>query len=171
MSQASNTQTATKVAATIDEQAQFAPLEYGADYKTYTKMNKTPYLARTHGNRFVDVYVNDIALEAYKDTDEEKAFPVGSILVKPSWETKGGEATDKPGPTFVMVKKEPGFDPDNEDWWYAIHWENVPDNWRARVGGSQVYWRSPSKKAAYCGGCHENFDRGVGLVPEEQRTY
>lgn len=147
-----------------DLNAQYAPLDVGADYAQWTKLSTKPFLSKTHGGRFVEVYANDIAVEAFKNDDA--VFPVGSTVVKTSWETADGVATQTAGPVFVMEKKSAGFDPDNEDWWFAIHWESVPAAWQPKVGGaSQIYWRSPSPKAKYCGDCHQNFGRGLGGVP------
>jgi len=144
----------------------FGPLEYGADWKTYTKVNKQPFFSKPHGKRMVEIYVNKIGLEAYTS---EKPSPVGTIIVKPSWDIgKDGKPSTKAGPTFVMVKKEKGFDKDNNDWWYAIHWENPPAPFNKNGG---LYWRSPSKRVDYCGGCHENYDNEVGLPPRAQRTW
>jgi len=33
-----------------------------------------------------------------------------------------------------------------------------------------MYWRSPSTKVNYCSGCHDNYDRQLGQVPEEFRV-
>jgi len=154
---------------TADPDARYAALEAGAEYASWQKMNTEPFFSKTHGKRMVDVYVNDIALEAFKD--DEKPFPVGSVVVKTSWETKDKVATDVAGPIFVMEKKQQGYDPGNEDWWYALHWEQVPPEWRQRMGGTQTYWRSPSQKVGYCGGCHENFDRFIGGVPAEFQSW
>jgi hypothetical protein len=142
----------------------YQPLEVGADYATYKKLNKTPFVSPTHGNRRVDVYVNEIGAEAYKNDAAE--MPVGSVIVKTSWETKNGEATDVAGPIFVMQKRAQG-----DDWWYALHWETVPPNWQKKMGASQIYWRDPSPKTAYCRDCHENFDRGLGGIPSADRAW
>lgn len=147
----------------------YAPLDVGADYKSYTKVNKETFVSPTHGKRFVDIYVNDVGLAAYTSDAE---FPVGSIVVKTSWETADGKPTDVAGPIFVMEKKAAGFSPDHGDWWYGLHWENVPASWQPKMGGAtQVYWRSPSAKVNYCWECHDNFDRAMGLPPAEQRTW
>jgi hypothetical protein len=153
-----------------DPAASYAPLDVGADHASWTKLSTQPFLSKTHGGRFVEVYANDVALEAFKTDDA--AFPVGSIVVKTSWETKDGKQTQTAGPIFVMEKRPAGFDPDNEDWWFGLHWESVPPEWQKRMGGeTQVYWRSPSAKAKYCGDCHQNYDRGIGGVPGEFQSW
>jgi hypothetical protein len=155
--------------ASAGPQDEYAPLDIGADYATYTRVNKAPYESPTHGKRFVEVYVNQVGLAAYQSAAE---FPTGTIVVKTSWETVDGKPTDVPGPIFVMEKRAKGFAPEHQDWWYGLHWEKVPASWVARMGGKdQVYWRSPSKKVDYCWGCHENYDRNMGLPPAAQRNW
>lgn len=145
----------------------FGPLEVGADWKSYTKVNTEAVPSEDHGGRFVDTYVNDVGLEAYKNP--ETPMPVGSIVVKTSWEVAEGKPTDTPGPTFVMEKKDAGYDDENENWYYAIHWENPPPKMRDKFG--QIYWRSPSPKVEYCFDCHNGFDRQLGMVPEGKRAW
>ena len=152
-----------------DEGAVFGPLEVGADWKSYTKVNATPAQSEDHGGRFVNTYVNDIGLDAYTDPDEEAPIPVGAIIVKTSWEGEGGETGPNAGPIFVMEKREAGFDADREDWYYALHWEKIPAKWQAKIE-HPLYWRTPSKKVDYCWKCHEGYDRQLGMVPEENRT-
>jgi hypothetical protein len=89
-----------------DDGAKFGPLEIGADWKTYVKMNTSPVTSETHGGRLVDTYVN--------------------------------------------------------------HWAEPPAAWAKKLGGP-IYWRTPSKRAAYCWECHENYDRALGGVPAPQR--
>lgn len=147
----------------------FAALEVGADWSSYTKVNKTSFESPTHGHRFVDIYVNPIGLAAYQSDAE---LPVGTVVVKTSWEVEGGKPTAVAGPIFVMEKRAAGFSPDHDDWWYGLHWAEVPAAWVGKMGGAeQVYWRSPSTKADYCWGCHESYDRNLGMPPAEQRAW
>jgi hypothetical protein len=156
-------------AAAGDPAATYAPLDVGADYRSFARVNKSSFVSPTHGGRFVDIYVNPVGLAAYQGEGE---LPVGSIVVKTSWETRDGKATEVAGPIFVMQKREKGFAPEHDDWWYGLHWESVPEEWVARMGGAtQVYWRSPSKKADYCWSCHESYDRNLGMPPAEQRAW
>jgi hypothetical protein len=146
----------------VDPAARFGPLEVGADWATYTKVNREPVVSRTHGGRLVDTWVNATGLAAYQS--DEAAIPPGTVIVKTSRETSGAE-----GPIFVMAKGAPGTSP-HDDWTFAIHWADPPPAWRAKVGGP-VYWRSPSAKADYCWECHEGYDRHLGGVPAAQRAY
>jgi len=154
-------------AAPADPNAAFGPLEVGADWSNYTKVNTDPVESGDHGGRFVDTWVNDIGLEAYKN--EEAEIPEGSILVKTSWEAQDGAPSTVPGPIFVMKKMAPGFDEDNGDWYYAIHWENPTEKFREKFG--QMYWRTPSSKVKYCFDCHNDYSRQLGQVPEDHRAY
>jgi hypothetical protein len=156
-------------ASDADGAATYAPLDVGADYRSYHKVTKFSHPSRTHGGRLVDIWVNDIGYAAYIDEDAE--IPAGTIIVKTSWEVKGGKRTGEAGPIFVMEKRATGYDPDHDDWYYAMHWEDVPQRWRDKVGGAQVYWRSPSPKVVYCWKCHENYLRDLGMPAREARAW
>jgi hypothetical protein len=80
------------------------------------------------------------------------------------------EKNGKAGPIFVMEKREAGFNPDQGDWWYAIHWAEPAESW-TKKGGGPIYWRTPSPKAQYCFDCHDSFDRQLGGIPAESRAY
>lgn len=146
-----------------EEASTFGPLEVGADWQSYTKLNKASFMSETHGGRMVDTYVNSIGLDAFKSGAE---MPVGSILVKTSRDRTDGSE----GPIFVMEKRAAGLNAEHGDWWFAIHWANPPDKWKQRLGGP-IYWRTPSKKADYCSDCHDVYDRHIGGVPDEHKAY
>lgn len=151
-----------------DASAAYGPLEVGADYASYTKVSTEPFASPTHGNRFVEVYVNDIGLDAYQHGGE---IPVGAVIVKTSFERgEDDQPSDVAGPIFVMEKRAAGFSAAHDDWYYAMHWADPPAKWQQRLGGP-VYWRSPSTKVDYCWRCHESYDRKLGMVPEAYRTW
>lgn len=137
-----------------------------ADWKSFTNVSPGPWISKTHGSRFVEIYVNEVGLAAYKS--EGEAMPVGSIVVKPSWENTDG-APGADGPLFVMQKMPAGFAPESEDWLYAFQWENPPAKWAAKIG-TNVDWRTPSEKAEYCADCHDGIERGLGMPPTERRS-
>jgi hypothetical protein len=149
-----------------DESA-YGPLDVGADWATYAKMNRAPVPSKTHGGRFVDTYVNEVGAASYWDEDAE--IPVGTVIVKTSWEGKDGQPTATPGPIFVMKKMAPGYAPDHEDWYYAIHWAEPTPAQLAYLKGP-IYWRGKSPKVAYCWKCHDNYVRALGGVPAEFRA-
>jgi hypothetical protein len=152
--------------AVTDGEAVFGPLEVGADWQTYKQMNSSPVLSKTHGGRFVDTWVNEVGAAAYQG---EADIPVGSVVVKTSWENDGGKPSTVPGPIFVMRKMEPGYAPDHGDWYYAIHWAEPVGEQQAKLGGP-IYWRGKSKKVDYCWTCHDNYDRELGGVPPDHQV-
>jgi hypothetical protein len=139
----------------------FAPLEVGSDWGTYTRVNRTPFRSQTHGNRMVDVHVNSIGAASYAEPTAK--IPVGTVVVKTSVDDQG-----RPGPLFVMEKRAAGYNPEHDDWHFAIHWAEPTGPWKKRFGGP-IYWRTPSTKADYCADCHDGLERGLGGVPAESR--
>lgn len=137
------------------------------DWKSFNNVSPGPWISKTHGQRFVEIYANDIALESYKTPGAP--LPVGSILVKPSWENTDG-VPGAEGPLFIMEKREAGFAPDSDDWFYAFQWPNPPEKWAAKIG-TNVDWRSPSEKIEYCSDCHDVIDRGLGMPPKERKDF
>jgi hypothetical protein len=154
--------------APADDPDAFGMLEIGADWPKYTRVNRAAFASPTHGNRFVDIWVNQVGLQAYVS---DGGFPVGAVIVKTSVEAVDGKPTEIPGPLFVMQKREAGYAPEHDDWWYALYWEKVPPSWVGKMGARQIYWRSPSAKVDYCWACHESYDRNVGLPPVDQRAF
>lgn len=136
----------------------FGPLEIGADYAAYQKLTERPFQSADHGGRWVDVYVNAVGAPAYLSG---AAMPVGSIVVKTSWQDADGAPGDVPGPVFVMEKRAPGYAPSHGDWYYAIRWADPPADARAKFGGP-FYWRGKSPRVAYCWECHDSYDRSLG---------
>ena len=137
-----------------------------ADWQSYVNVSPGPWISKTHGKRFVAIYVNEVALEAYKTPGA--TLPVGSIIVKPSWKNEDGKPGAE-GPLFIMEKMAAGFAPERDDWIYAFQWADPPEKWQAELG-SNVDLRSPSEKVEYCGDCHDGIDRGLGMPPVERRA-
>ena len=149
------------------DESKFGPLELGADYKDYRKVSTEPFASKTHGGRFVEVYVNDVGYAAYT---KDEALPEGTVIVKTSWENVEGKASSTPGPIFVMKKEAAGYSPDHEDWYYAIHWEKPTDAQLKFLKGP-IYWRGKSPKVEYCWKCHDNYDKSLGGVPADKRAW
>ncbi len=140
----------------------FGPLEVGADYLSYRRVTPEPFLSAVHGDRWVDVYVNEVGADAYLDNGE---MPVGSIVVKTSWQDEAGAPSTVPGPLYIMERRPAGYAPEHGDWYFAIHWANPTPDQAGTLGGP-LYWRGRSARVAYCYDCHDNYDRGLGgLVP------
>jgi hypothetical protein len=149
-----------------DPEAVYRPLDVGADYASYRKLTDRPFLSTVHGDRWVDVYVNEVGADAYLTDGAE--IPVGTIVVKTSFEAEAGAPSDIAGPIFVMEKRAPGYAPEHGDWFYAIHWADPTPAMRKTLGGP-IYWRGASPRAAYCVDCHDGYDRGLGgLTPSSQ---
>ncbi|HEX7835816.1 MAG TPA: cytochrome P460 family protein [Kofleriaceae bacterium] len=143
----------------------YAPLDVGADYPGYRKLTDRPFQSLDHGNRWVDVYVNAIGADAYLSG---APIPVGTIVVKTSWQDDGGQPSGVAGPVFVMQKRAAGYAPEHDDWYFAIHWANPPPEDQRKLGGP-IYWRGKSPRAAYCWECHDLYDRHLGgLVSSTQ---
>ncbi len=135
------------------------------DYASWHLMSTEKWISKTHGGRFVEVYVNDTGFEAYKNEDAQ--LPVGTIIVKPSFANEGGKA-GAAGPIFVMEKKPAGFNPDGEDWAYEFVWSSPTGKWANK---GPIDWSSPSHDVNYCSDCHENYDRELGYVPKDKRAW
>lgn len=146
------------VAATPAPDERFGPLEVGADYASYSKLTEQPFQSADHGGRWVDVYVNRVGAAAYLSG---APVPVGTIVVKTSWQDDGGAPSGVPGPVFVMEKRAAGYAPAHGDWYYAIRWADPPAAERAKLGGP-FYWRGASPRVAYCWECHDSYDRQLG---------
>jgi len=139
------------------------PLGVGAGYENWTALTTDKWRSETHGGRMVLTYVNDVGVEAYKNEDTE--IPVGTVIVKPSWERDGAT-----GPVFVMEKRAAGYAPDNDNWYYALYWPEIAAKWQKKFD-KPVYWESPSSKVNYCVNCHENYERELGGIPDEVKSF
>lgn len=150
-------------ALTPAEEGRYAPLDIGADYLTYRRVTDEPFLSRVHGNRWVHVYVSEEGADEYLDGNSD--IPVGTTVVKASWENDNGKPSAVEGPIYVMRKQPPGWWPEHEDWYYAIHWAKPTPEQAEKLGGP-IYWRGHSPKAAYCYECHDDYYRSLGgLTP------
>ena len=145
----------------IPDYEKFGPLQIGADWTTYTKVNKSPVSCPDHGDRLCDFYVNKAGLAAYKSPKAK--IPAGTIIVLRSWDKKPDGSRGDPGPLFVMEKRGPQDNIDRGNWYWAIHWAKPAGKWAKRL--PPIYWQSPSKKVAYCWHCHGAYDRGLVGTP------
>jgi len=151
--------------AAASDEDRYAPLDVGADYRRYRKLTDRPFQSLDHGSRWVDVYVNAIGADAYLSG---APIPVGTIVVKTSWQNDGGRPSNVAGPVFVMEKRAAGYAPEHDDWYFALHWAKPPPP-EARKFGGPIYWRGKSPRAAYCWECHDAYDRRLGgLVSSTQ---
>ena len=86
------------------------------DWQSWEKLTHKPIFSKGHSSNWVDIYVNELAEETYRDVGD--LYPVCAKIVKAAYE-------DEAGTEFwsltVMVKMPPGYDPEHGDWWYAIY--------------------------------------------------
>ncbi|MEH6404900.1 MAG: cytochrome P460 family protein, partial [Sneathiella sp.] len=134
-----------------------------ANYTDWQNVAVSPYIAGTHGNRYVNNYVNEIGLEEYKKYEEIGTMPVGSVVAKDSFSV-GGNGYVSAGPMFLMEKMANGFAPASGNWRYSMV---MPDG--------TVFGRTKGKNSAgvaFCEECHaavadeQDF---LMLLPEESR--
>jgi hypothetical protein len=112
-------------------------------FKDWNKVNAEPVLSATHGNRYVFTYVNKKAEPSA--LNGKFPFPVGSVLVKESFEAEAGKPGAR-GPTFVMEKRRKGYDAAHGDWHWAI----------VEPGGAVVMTGSGKEGSptSFCAACH-----------------
>lgn len=114
-------------------------------YQNWSRFNTAPYRSATHGERFVNNYVNGMG-RAYGAFEEAGDLPVGSIVAKDSFAvTAAGDVFS--GPLFVMEKMPQGFNAKSRDWKYSMI---MPDgSLFGETGGAD------SRNVEFCISCHE----------------
>lgn len=85
-----------------------------SDYAAWTKVNPQPIKGH---EVFVNIYVDALAKETYISASGE-TFPVCAKIVKTHLENA---YTENITAVTVMVKMPPGYDPDNNDWWWGMY--------------------------------------------------
>ena len=93
--------------------------------------------ANPHKDKFITVYVNRFGTKAMMN-DKKPVFPQGSVIVKEKLTNKDSAS---PELLTVMIKREPGFNPENGDWEYMA----------VDGAGKQVLSRGKLEK---CQACH-----------------
>ncbi len=91
----------------------------GKDWNKWKSFVTGPYVAETHGGRYVVNMANGIGAQAYGQFDKLKRMPVGGTVVKPSF-TIGMDGKGEPGPLFIMEKMKKGWNKETGDWRYAM---------------------------------------------------
>ena len=89
-----------------------------AGWEGWAKVNSARFQSKTHGNAWVDVYVEPAFLEGYKSG---AAAPVGTRVVKAQYKAQDGTTVDK---LTTMSKRDPGYDAENGDWYYGVFQAN-----------------------------------------------
>ena len=132
-------------------------------YQSWSRLNRFPYRSPNHGQRFVNHYANDTA-RAYGRFEGMKSLPVGSIVVKDSFEvTEGGRLST--GPLFLMEKMGPGFKSAAGNWRFMmLH----PDGHVVGMTGGKG-----AENVRFCADCHRNAgpeQEYLYFMPEEFRV-
>ena len=90
-----------------------------AEYSGWTNVAARPYQSDTHGNRYVNNFVNKNGAFRYSRFEDGGAMPAGTVIAKDSFTARpdGGLAV---GPLFVMEKQPGGFNSDSGNWRYTM---------------------------------------------------
>jgi hypothetical protein len=116
-----------------------------ASYQGWRRMNTAPYLSATHGNHYLNNYVNEIGAAAYGRFETAGKLPVGTVIAKDSFSmTRGGEILL--GGLFVMEKMPGGFNDVTDDWKYTLI--QADGTLFGETNGTG------SKRVEYCIACH-----------------
>ena len=98
-----------------------------SDYADWSVVNSetitgdtTGALGRVHQgpSGFREVYINTTG-KAVSDGQSDFPYPVGTVVVKESYNRKDGVKNDLKDLT-IMVKRKPGYDTENGDWEYLL---------------------------------------------------
>ncbi len=89
------------------------------DWASWTKVNPTILLSEGHENSWVDIYVDDLAKSTYLEASAP--YLECARIVKAR---HPGETLKAVTRLFVMIKMPPGYDPENNDWWYGQYIES-----------------------------------------------
>ena len=137
-------------------------LEIARRFREWPRVNTAPYLSATHGNHYLNNFVNPAAA-AYGCPGRTGILPVGAVIAKESFSVteSGGILL---GPLFLMEKMPAGFNDASGDWRYTVV---LPDG--------RVLGRTRGEHAAsveYCIACHLAVQEQDHLyfVPREVRV-
>lgn len=88
-------------------------------YQDWRRANTAPYLSATHGNRYLNNYVNEIGAVSYFRFEKVGKMPVGTIIAKDSFSMRTtGEILL--GGLFLLEKMPAGFSDLADDWKYTF---------------------------------------------------
>ncbi|CCQ73165.1 cytochrome P460 family protein [Magnetospira sp. QH-2] len=122
------------------------------NYTGWDNVATAPYQAATHGDRYVNNWVNKTGAAAYRQYENIGKAPAGTVIAKDSF-TVSPHGKVGVGPLFVMEKMASGFNKATDDWRYTMI---LPDG--------SVFGKTKAKNdpgMAFCHECH-------GAVAEDQ---
>ncbi len=83
-------------------------------WREWAQVTQKPIISEGHSNNWVGIFVDELAKDTYLSASAP--FPECAKIVKPIYFDAEGKSIRK---LTIMVKMQPGYDPDNGDWWYA----------------------------------------------------
>jgi hypothetical protein len=84
------------------------------DWESWTKINSDAQPSEGHGNKWVDIYVNDLSESTYRSAGSP--YALCSVVLKASYFSADRGLL---GGLAAMVKMPAGYDSQNGDWWYG----------------------------------------------------
>jgi len=116
-------------------------------YSKWTRLNRVPYLSATHGNRYVNNYADQVAVDAgYGGMKRGDRLPPGAVLAKDSFTvTNKGEIYG--AALFLMEKLAPGTNAKTANWRYVMI---LPDG---SFAGDTL--GADAADVTYCHTCHQ----------------
>lgn len=133
-----------------------APLR-ALDYASLTPVHMEPVKSIPHGNRWIRVWANTLAEEAYRNGSP---LPEGSLVVMNSMEDRWGRPGYDQGPLYALEVK-PGGKPS-----LTFYWARVPEARRNETQGlDRAYWRGDDPNLKGCMACHAE-----GMAPLKDRS-
>jgi len=90
------------------------PNETVTGWANWTKVNSRRFQSKSHGDAYVDVFVEAQYVDTYRSLEE---VPAGMRVVKAQYREQVGGS---PVGLTVMSKQGAGFDSENGDWSYGV---------------------------------------------------
>ena len=150
-------------ASLVEGYAQATDVPGVPDYRNWQLVTTAPLVSATHGNMFVNHWVNEAGAALYTQWEgmDGQKFPVGTIFAKESFRI-GKDGAVKRGPLFLMEK---------------VAADTAPDGWvYTRLFPNGKYQRTNGPKAdkmVFCHDCHaatiEEYDAAF-FPPEDYRV-
>jgi hypothetical protein len=139
----------------VDPEAS-APLR-AMDYMSLIPMHVEPVKSIPHGNRWIRVWANAKAADAYRDG---KPLPEGSLVVMNTFEDRWGKPGYEQGPLYALEVKPEGKSS------LTFYWPRVPEARRNETHGQdRAYWRDDDPNLKSCMACHAQ-----GMAPMKDRS-
>ncbi|MCX6131791.1 MAG: cytochrome P460 family protein [Proteobacteria bacterium] len=120
-----------------------------SEFKTWTPVLKgdQAFKSAGHGGILVRGYLNEIATNHVKTSDNPFPLPVGTVIAKAVVESMSADVNTA-NRVYFMKKEAPGFDTEHNDWSYAV---------AERVADKLSYDKTLDPKAELCVSCHVKF--------------